>query len=286
MISRCHGHALAAIWDHNALKNTAAPEQVEARLVALRAEIDRLDQDIVERLIARMAVVEAVRRVKTEAGDGDGAPFFRPGREAQLLRRLVASSAGRLNPTLLVPMWRALLSHTTRLQGPLRVALGGQDPGLARLARDHFGPFTAVTATATPAFALGALRTGAATLALLPTPGSTARWWLDHLHARGEWHVVAGLPFLEMAGAAEAVPAPEAVLLAAAPAEPSGDDVLLTGLRADAGDAPEDAVLWDRAGHWRLIAQPVRGGSPAGEARRGAVQLGLFARPITVTGLP
>src|SRR5437868_7214440 len=73
------------------LMNNARMEQpskpVES-LADIRREIDRIDDGILELIAARLAVVERVRAYK--AGTGSlGASPIRPGREAQILRRLI-----------------------------------------------------------------------------------------------------------------------------------------------------------------------------------------------------
>src|ERR1700749_3216047 len=96
-------------------------------LSALRARLDRLDDEIHDMLMERALVVESVAR--------SGKPSaFRPGREAVILRRLLARHAGRLPPRTLVRMWRELLAGTTAMQSAVTIAAVGTEP----IAREHF----------------------------------------------------------------------------------------------------------------------------------------------------
>src|SRR5260221_2161042 len=68
----------------------------------LRRQIDAIDDQVHDLLMRRTEIVEAIGREKK---DGK-VPAFRPGREAMILRRLVARHSGRFPAIALVRMWR------------------------------------------------------------------------------------------------------------------------------------------------------------------------------------
>src|SRR5580692_9033436 len=78
-------------------------------LSALRARLDELDDNIHDLLMERARVVENVARSGKTAA-------FRPGREASILRRLLARHTGKLPARTLVRMWREMLAGTTAMQ--------------------------------------------------------------------------------------------------------------------------------------------------------------------------
>jgi chorismate mutase/prephenate dehydratase len=136
---------------------------VSRPLEELRAEVDRIDQVIVELLIERTTVVRRIGAVK---GDGaDGRLAMRPAREAVILRRLVALAGDRFPAAVLIRMWRELLAHTTRLQVPVSVAVCATPGSLAiwDLARDHFGSSTPMMRVESASQALRAVGDGSAT---------------------------------------------------------------------------------------------------------------------------
>ena len=64
----------------------------------------------------RALVIENVARSGKPAA-------FRPGREATILRRLLARHSGKLPPQTLVRMWRELLAGTTAMQSAVTIAV-------------------------------------------------------------------------------------------------------------------------------------------------------------------
>ena len=87
-------------------------------LAALRAELDRIDDALHDLLIRRADVVARVAATKP-----NGTLALRPGREAAIIRRLLARHTGHLPPQALVRLWRELLAATTAMQGPFVVAV-------------------------------------------------------------------------------------------------------------------------------------------------------------------
>src|SRR5918995_3737628 len=156
------------------MDTTAAP------LEHLRAQIDRIDQEILDRLIERSAVVRRIAEVKGDRLDGRSP--LRPAREAQILRRLTARAGGRFPAQVLVRMWRELIAELTRLQAPLSVAVFAPAERALQiwdLARDHFGSATAMVPVDRPIQALRALADGSATVAVLPLPSDEESWWVS-----------------------------------------------------------------------------------------------------------
>lgn len=194
----------------------------------LRREVDRLDDAMVDLLIERVAVVQAIAAVKRS--EANGQPAIRPAREAAILRRLVRRAAERLPAGTLVRMWRELLAATTRAQSPFTVgvAVPPDFPGMWDIARDHFGSLTPLRRAESPSQVLRLLAVGTVQLVVLPMPGEQDRWWTGLLDGNGTpLRVVARLPF-SVAG-----PQPdEAAALVVAPIEPepSGDDLGLAAI--------------------------------------------------------
>ncbi|MBY0338381.1 MAG: chorismate mutase [Acetobacteraceae bacterium] len=189
-------------------------------LDALRAEIDALDDQLHDLLMRRADVVDRLARSRAKAPG----TTLRPGREAAILRRLLARHRGAMPARAVVRLWRELFASSIQQQAGFAVAVA---PGAEDAARLHFGPGTPLRLRDEDA-ALNAVRGGSMAVAVLPWPSPKARWWqgLDATRL----HIIARLPFLDDGSPAAAVVGP-------APADPSGAD--RTVLRR--GDALSEA---------------------------------------------
>ena len=163
-------------------------------LDALRREIDGIDDAIHDLLMRRTEIVDHIRQAKS-----GGVPL-RPGREAAVLRRLVARHRGRFPKTALVRIWREIFSAIVGLQGPFSLAVYRPDgtDGYLDLARDQYGSHTPVTGHQSSYRVIDAVSRGQATVGILPLPQSDdAEPWWPHLvgSGRDRARIVARLPF-------------------------------------------------------------------------------------------
>ncbi len=189
----------------------------------LRRRIDQIDDELQDLLIRRSDVVGMIARLKK----ADDTPPLRPGREARILRRLVARHRGSFSRAILVRLWRELLSGTTAMQADIQVAVfaPGNSAGLWDLARDHYGSQTPMTGYRTIGEVIGAVSGGRAMLGVLPFPqqDEPGAWWRLLMPAElPKPRVIARLPF-GARGNARAEGGDALVIGRIAP-EPSGDD--------------------------------------------------------------
>lgn len=106
----------------NTPQSSGPREELPADLDGLRAIIDNTDAELLELLNRRAAVSLAVAEAKAP-----GDPVLRPGREAEILSRLEASSSGPLPPTHLRRIYREILSSSRALQRHETVAYLGPE---------------------------------------------------------------------------------------------------------------------------------------------------------------
>lgn len=108
------------------------------QLGQLRDEIDRIDGDMHELLIARGEIIDRLIAVKARQGGGSA---FRPGREAEMMRVIAARHRGRLPLDTVESIWRVIISTFTYIQAPYAVHAEGAaaDPAMRDSARFHFG---------------------------------------------------------------------------------------------------------------------------------------------------
>lgn len=90
-------------------------------LQRLRAEIDRLDEEVLQRLSRRAEIAHEIGRVK------GGGVIYRPEREAQVLRRITGLNGGPLDDGTIWRIFREIMSACLALEQPLRIAYFGPE---------------------------------------------------------------------------------------------------------------------------------------------------------------
>jgi chorismate mutase len=199
----------------------------------IRRQIDRIDDELLDGLIRRVALIDDVARAKASAGDGR--PAMRPAREAEILRRLAARLSGKLPVAAVLRIWRELINAITQLQGPLAVAVCAprKSAGYWDLARAHFGGTTPMTLHVAPSVVLRNVIERPGTVGVLPLPEDEddEPWWLFLASGAGNGglpRVIWRLPFFASpSGRYESLGAMAVACLAP---EPTGDDESLIAI--------------------------------------------------------
>lgn len=163
----------------------------------LRQQIDAIDNQIHDLIMARTRVVEQVRDLK----QGDVVKI-RPAREDQIAYRLMERHQGHFPRRELIRIWRELIVATLGFEGPFSAAVyvGGEDSGNGAwdLARDQYGSFTPMMASGSFHQVIEAVRTQEATVGILPLPRQDDEnpWW-RHLvtDSTDAPRIIARLPF-------------------------------------------------------------------------------------------
>jgi chorismate mutase / prephenate dehydratase len=276
----------------------------------LRRQIDEVDDALHDLLMRRADVVAAISSLKK----GNGTPALRPGREAAILRRLLARHQGPFPPAMLMRIWREILSGTVAMQMDFAVAVYCTDamPGYWDLARDHYGNQTRMVAFGTPSQVVRAVTEGAAGVGVLPMPteGDQEPWWPQLVSADAQSpRVIARLPFAGRGSARGA--AGDALAIGRGEPEPTGLDRSLLVVETNAQTSRARVVSAIKAGG--LVATFVAGVeskpemvsnllefdgmlgngdprvvaalAPLGSAVDGVFLLGCYARPFSTEEL-
>jgi chorismate mutase / prephenate dehydratase len=110
----------------------------EVDLSELRRQIDALDDRILDLLNQRARLAQSVARSKLAAGEVEC--FYRPEREAEVLRRIAASNPGPLSNEAIMRLFREVMSECLALEKPLTVAYLGPEGTFSQQATlRHFG---------------------------------------------------------------------------------------------------------------------------------------------------
>lgn len=127
--------------------------QIEAeKLLEMRTKIDAIDDEIGRLISARAACAQEVAEVKKTSLSADAQiSFYRPEREAQVLRKAMEQNKGPLSNEEIARLFREIMSACLALENPVKVAfLGPEGTFTQQAALKHFGqsavslPFSAI----------------------------------------------------------------------------------------------------------------------------------------------
>ncbi len=133
---------MAALWPHAPVRTPEiGPQQGENRtmadLEALRKRIDAIDVDLLRLLNERARCAVDVGRIKREAGTDD---VYAPGREREVLERVLEANPGPLRDATLMAIWKEMMSGSLSLEKQVKVAYLGPEGSFSHLAAiEKFG---------------------------------------------------------------------------------------------------------------------------------------------------
>ncbi len=193
-------------------------------MAGARAEIDRIDNDMLRLVGERLRQGDILAALKT----AEGLPL-RPAREARILRRLIAASEDKLDADLVIEMWRVLIAANVRRQKAIEIVVGssgGQDPARQfDLARRHFGARVRIQRVEDVRAALNRAVDQDGVVAVTPWPSKSGvgMWW--HILTESRYQkvrIIAALPMRASGDEPEA-----AVAAVGVPLEEAGGDQTL-----------------------------------------------------------
>lgn len=113
-------------------------DDLQKALAGVRADIDRIDSELLHLLNERARCAQRVGEIKAEFGDAGF--IYRPEREAQVLRRLQDANPGPLPGENITFFFREVMSACLSLEQPLGIAfLGPLGSFTGSAATKHFG---------------------------------------------------------------------------------------------------------------------------------------------------
>ncbi len=108
-------------------------------LLALRDKIDGIDTELARLISERARCAQEVAEVKKSSGSED-VHYYRPEREANVLRRVMDINEGPLSNEEMARLFREIMSACLALEHPVRVAyLGPEGTFTQQAALKHFG---------------------------------------------------------------------------------------------------------------------------------------------------
>ncbi len=247
-------------------------------LGALRVEIDRIDEALHGLLMERGAIIDQLIAVKARSGGGSA---FRPGREAEMMRRLVQRHAGILPLDTVESIWRIIISTFTYVQAPYAVHadIARGDATMRDSCRFHFGFTVPLVTHEGPGPVIAAVAAAGGDLGLVQADGASTEPWWDALTGPQTPKIIARLPFVERAGHAAGLP----LFVVAKPlAEAAVSDVQLYAVAAPVALAalPRGVEVVATGARSLIVAVPeaMDAGLPDGGEQDGWAWIGSHAR--------
>lgn len=141
-------------------------------LQPVRQQIDQLDQQIQQLINQRARCAQQVAVIKQAAG-GD-IQYYRPEREADVLRRVMARNEGPVRDEDMARLFREIMSVCLALEQPMRIAfLGPEGTFTQAAALKHFGHAVITTPLRTIDEVFREVEAGRADYGVVPVENST-----------------------------------------------------------------------------------------------------------------
>jgi chorismate mutase/prephenate dehydratase len=138
----------------------------------IRQDIDSVDEEIQRLLSRRAQLAQDVAAVKQ--ANGEAAVFYRPEREAEVLRKVMARNQGPLADEEMARLFREIMSACLALEQPLKVAfLGPKGTFTQAAALKHFGHSVHTLPMDTIAEVFREVEAGSVNYGVVPVENST-----------------------------------------------------------------------------------------------------------------
>lgn len=142
----------------------------DQRLTPLRAQIDAIDQELLELLSKRAKAAQEVGHIKNESS----APIFRPERENQVIQNVLQKNPGPLLADGLASIWREIMSACRALESKQTIAyLGPTGTFSEQAAHQFFGQSISGLPCVSLDEVFKAVEKGAATFGVVPVENSS-----------------------------------------------------------------------------------------------------------------
>jgi len=140
----------------------------------LRDEIDRIDNEVQQLINARAKCAQQVAEAKKRIEGTDDVLFYRPEREAQVLRSVMARNEGPVDDEEMARIFREIMSVCLALEQPMKIAfLGPEGTFTQSAALKHFGHSVTSVPMASIDEVFREVESGAAHYGVVPVENST-----------------------------------------------------------------------------------------------------------------
>ncbi len=180
----------------------------ETSLAECRADIDAIDNQLIYLLAQRMKIVEKVRVIKTNSGEK---VFIKSAREADMIKNLIAKADPILPKSVLVNIWRKIITSSNLLEQPLKLAVHNPHnlPDYNYLVREYYTDFIPIITHDSVNNVVSEIEKNAAQIAIFALPHSSdenfsndlgENWWINLANNNLGLKVFTRIPFTQNPG--------------------------------------------------------------------------------------
>ena len=142
------------------------------KLQEIRESIDAIDDQVLQLMNARAQFAKKV--AETKQATGEEVKFYRPEREAQILRRMILQNEGPLRDEQITRIYREIISSCLSLEEELNIAFLGPEGTFSQTAvHKHFGHSIKPLPCETIDLVFRKVASGAAHYGIVPIENST-----------------------------------------------------------------------------------------------------------------
>lgn len=174
--------------------------QQNKALPTLRQEIDKVDNQIIALLEARMKIINEVSALKT---NGKEKFFIKSAREADMIKALIKPDLTFPKATI-VHIWRKIITAANMHEQPLHIAIHNPKnlPDYAYLVKEYYSDIVPISNFDSATNLVSAIEKGEAQIGVFALPRNESdnvseNWWIALANNRMGLKVFAKIPLLE-----------------------------------------------------------------------------------------
>lgn len=217
-------------------------------LIALRSEIDKIDNQILNLIGQRMNVVRQVGELKTANNEKF---FIKSSREADMIKELIKKIDFNFPKSAIVNIWRKIIVSANMFEQPLNIAIHNPKnvSDYAYLVKEYYSDEVPLSFHDSVANIVLEIEKGKAQIGIFALPKSTdfksdltENWWINLANNKLGIKVFAKIPFVEFANKSLANNEIELVAVAIKEAEKSIEDNSLIYVEVDKNITKDDII--------------------------------------------
>lgn len=176
--------------------------QQNTTLPALRQEIDAIDEQIISLFSQRMAVVSKVGKLKKNNKEKF---FIKSSREADMLKNIIKKAEKNLPASVVVSIWRKLITTANMLEQPLSIAVYNPDSKAEYnyLVKEYYSDEVPIFNFDSVTNLIAELEKGEVSIGVFALPKNEndnfkENWWINLANNQKGLKIFARIPFLKL----------------------------------------------------------------------------------------